>query len=68
MQYSYSWAFSFIRLVTSVVGLGALIIFPVDPVTVVVVVLKKQCSLPHRRVHGIKRTYLTPRIHDLFIT
>ncbi len=26
------------------------------------------CSLPLWRVHGIKRTYLAPRIHGLFIT
>jgi hypothetical protein len=26
------------------------------------------CSLPLGRVHGIKRTYLAPRIHGLFIT
>jgi hypothetical protein len=26
------------------------------------------CSLPHRRVHEIKRTYLASRIHGLFIT
>jgi hypothetical protein len=26
------------------------------------------CSLPLWRVHGIKRMYLAPRIHGLFIT
>jgi hypothetical protein len=26
------------------------------------------CSLPLRRVHEIKRTYLVPRTHGLFIT
>ncbi len=30
--------------------------------------LRGQCSLPHRRVHEIKRTYLASRIHGLFIT
>ncbi len=30
--------------------------------------LKYTCSLPHRRVHEIKRMYLASRIHGLFIT